>query len=445
MKMRFAPSPTGYIHVGNCRTLLINWLFAKAQGGTFLLRLDDTDHTRSEAKYETALLEDMAWLGLDYDAYEKQSDHMARYHEVAEALKKSGRLYPCYETPEELEIKRKQKAAQGLPPLYDRGALKLTTAQKEAYAAEGRKPHWRFLMNDDPIAWEDLVRGPLKFEGKHLGDPVLIREDGVPLYTLASVVDDMDMGITHILRGEDHLSNTAVQYQLWQAIGLSHEIRFGHLSLLQGAAGEQLSKRLGTQSIRDMRADGILPMAINSLLAKIGTSDAVDIYPNLEALVQVFDITKFSRATPKFSRTELDTLNTKLIHTLSFEEVKKHIPFPDLTKDFWEVVRPNLTHLDDVKSWWDICCGDIKTHVAEDDRSFIADALTLLPPGPWQENPWDQWIAHVKEKTGRKGKGLFMPLRRALTGQDHGPELKTILFLMGEPLARSRIDKALSQ
>lgn len=445
MKLRFAPSPTGYIHVGNCRTLLINWLFAKANKGQFLLRLDDTDYTRSEEKYETALLEDMAWLGLDFDAYEKQSDRMDRYHIVAETLKKSGRLYPCYETTEELEVKRKQKAAQGLPPLYDRSALKLTDAQKAAYASEGRKPHWRFLIQDDLIEWNDLIRGHIKFEGKHLGDPVLIREDGIPLYTLASVVDDMDMGITHILRGEDHLSNTAVQVQLWEAIGLSHNITFGHLSLLQGMKGEQLSKRLGTQSIRDFRAQGILPMTVNSLLGKIGTSDSVDVFSNLQSLIESFDISKFSKATPKFSRETLEQLNTKLIHNLSFDDVKKHLQFSEITQDFWEGVRANLTRLDDIKTWWDVCCGDVSTFSAEEDHSFIETALSLLPEGPWEENPWTTWVDALKEKTGRKGKGLFMPLRRALTGQDHGPELKTILQLMGPARARARIEQALSK
>ena len=444
MKSRFAPSPTGYIHVGNCRTLLVNWLFTRVHKGTFLLRLDDTDFERSEKRYEVALLEDLKWLGLDYDDYLKQSDRMARYAEVAETLKQQGHLYPCYETAEELEFKRKRQAAQGLPPLYDRGALTLTNQQKQVYEAEGRHPHWRFLLKDAPIEWNDMVRGPIHFEGKNLSDPVLIREDGVPLYTFASVVDDMDTEITHIIRGEDHITNTAVQIQLWDALGLpSHKITFGHLSLLQGVEGSQLSKRLGTESIRDFRDKGILPMAINSLLAKIGTSDAIHPAQTLQELVASFDIQKFSRATPKFSVEELWVLNEKLIHHMSHEEAQKQSQFAHLDPAFWEAVRPNLKSLSELDDWWKICRGDIETHVDADDKDFIREACTTLPRGPWDQNPWEAWIATLQETTGRKGKSLFKPLRQALTGQEHGPELKSILGLMGSELAHQRLAAAL--
>jgi glutamyl-tRNA synthetase len=444
MKSRFAPSPTGYIHVGNCRTLLVNWLFTRARQGTFLLRLDDTDFERSEKKYEVALIEDLKWLGLDYDDYLKQSDRMARYAEVAETLKQQGRLYACYETPEELEFKRRRQAAQGLPPLYDRGALALTEQQKQAYEAEGRRPHWRFLLKDAPIEWNDMVRGPIHFEGKNLSDPVVIREDGVTLYTFASVVDDMDTNITHIIRGEDHITNTAVQIQLWDALGLPpHKITFGHLSLLQGAEGSQLSKRLGTESIRDFRDKGILPMAINSMLAKIGTSDAIHPAQTLEELVASFDIEKFSRATPKFSVEELWALNEKLIHHMSYEDAKKKSQFAHLDPIFWEAVRANLKNLSELSDWWKICRGDIEAHVNEDDKDFIREARGTLPTGPWDQNPWETWIATLQETTGRKGKALFKPLRQALTGQEHGPELKSILGLMGPELAHKRLAAAL--
>jgi glutamyl-tRNA synthetase len=445
MKARFAPSPTGYIHVGNCRTLLINWLFTKEKGGTFLLRLDDTDQERSEKKYEDGLLEDLKWLGLDYDMYEKQSDRMGRYNEIAEILKEEGRLYACYETSEELEFKRKRQAAQSLPPLYDREGLTLTSEQKKSYEAKGRKPHWRFLLKEEAIEWNDMVRGPLHFEGKNLSDPVLIREDGLPLYTLASVVDDMDMKITHIIRGEDHISNTAVQMQLWEALGHKKEsITFGHLSLLQGAEGNQLSKRLGTESIRDLRQQGILPMAVNSLLAKIGTSDSMHPFQTLEFLIESFDIKKFSRSTPKFSSKELLGVNEKLIHSMSYEDVKKQTDFPHLERSFWEAIRPNLTSLSDLPNWWTICRENVSTQVAPEDREFIHQAKESLPAS-WAENPWETWISHLKETTDRKGKTLFMPLRQALTGQNHGPELKTILFLMGPDLAHKRLEGALSK
>lgn len=446
MKTRFAPSPTGYIHVGNCRTLLVNWLFTRAHQGTFLLRLDDTDLERSEEKYERALLEDLKWLGLDYDDYVKQSDRMDRYAEVAETLKKSGRLYACYESSEELEFKRKRQAAQGLPPLYDRSSLSLSSQQKKNYEAQGRKPHWRFLMQDSSIEWTDMVRGPLHFEGKNLGDPVLIREDGITLYTFASVVDDLDMGITHIIRGEDHLTNTAVQVQLWEALGLKKDtITFGHLSLLQSADGNQLSKRLGTESIRDFREKGILPMAINSFLAKIGTSDAVHPVQKLQELLNSFDIKKFSRATPKFSLDELCSLNVKLIHHMSFEDACSQTHFPDLDPAFWEAVKPNLKDLSELPSWWSICRGDIQTSVGSEDLSFIQQAEERLPHGPWEINPWDEWASSLQQLTGRKGKSFFMPLRQALTGQDHGPDLKTILALMGPDLSHQRLRASLTK
>lgn len=444
MILRFAPSPTGYLHVGNCRTLLVNWLFARAHKAQFVLRIDDTDTQRSEQRFTDALLEDIQWLGLDYDTFVKQSDRMDRYTEVATLLKKSGRLYACYETPEELELMRKQQAAQGRPPLYNRAALTLSDEQKKNYEAAGRKPHWRFLMQDSPIHWTDLVRGELYFEGQHLNDPVLIREDGVPLYTLASVVDDLDMGITHIVRGEDHLSNTAVQMQIWDALGLKQPITFAHLSLLQGAEGQQLSKRLGTQSIRDFRAEGILPLALNSLLATIGTSHPTNLYPSMDRLIQDFDIQTFSKATPKFSKAELLQLNTKCIHQLSFEEAQKYTNFSHFTENFWLGVRENIESLKDIPGWWDICCGDIETHAAPEDKGFIKEALAHVPPGPWPENPWDKWIQILKNISGRKGKSLFMPLRQALTGQEHGPELKIVLGLMGPKIAKARLQKALS-
>ncbi len=445
MKLRFAPSPTGYMHVGNCRTLLINWLFARHYGGEFLLRLDDTDRERSEKKYEDALLEDMGWLGLNFDDYQRQSDRFDRYRTVAETLKASGRLYPCYETPEELEFKRKRQMARGLPPIYDRAALQLTAEEKLKFEAENRKPHWRFLLNDAPIDWNDLIRGPIHIEGSNLSDPVLIREDGFPIYTFASVVDDMDMNITHIIRGEDHLTNTAVQIQIWRALGVADGvIKFGHLSLLSNADGTEFSKRLGSMSLRDLRQQGILPMALNSLLAKLGTSDPVHVYENLDALVAEFDITKFAKGTPKFSLNELTQLNTKIIHTLSYEKAIESTHFSSMDPLFWKAVQPNLEQLSDLEMWWTICRGEVATFAENDDKIFIEEALASLPAEPWNPFPWDQWITHLKTATHRKGKDLFMPLRRALTGQDHGPELRTIVQLMGYNLARKRLQNSLN-
>jgi glutamyl-tRNA synthetase len=442
MKVRFAPSPTGYIHVGNCRTLLINWLFAHHHGAEFILRLDDTDKERNEKRYEEGLLEDLGWLGLAYDQYLKQSDRMSLYAAAVSKLKKIGRLYACYETPEELEFKRRRQVLQGLPPLYDRGSLHLSGPEKQKYIDEGRTPHWRFLILPEDVTWNDMVRGPLHFEGSKLSDPVLIREDGMPIYTLASVVDDHDMGITHIIRGEDHIANTAVQLQIFKALGANLDnLHFGHLSLLQSADGGELSKRLGTGSIRDLRQEGILPMAITSVLAKIGTSDPIQPFAHMGDLIKTFDMEKFSRGTPKFSITELEMINQKLVHQLSLEEARTHSGLAYIDEEFWVAVRPNLKNLHELKEWWTICREDIKTKTTEPE--FIEIALRLLPSAPWTETTVSDWLGTLKQETGRKGKDLFMPLRQALTGHNHGPEFGLLLNLMRHDLTKKRLETSL--
>lgn len=442
MKVRFAPSPTGYMHVGNCRTALINWLFARKNQASFLLRLDDTDHERCDQKYVDALLEDWKWLGLDFDDYVKQSDRIDLYNAALEKLKASGRLYACYETPEELDYKRKMQLKRGLPPIYDREALTLTDAQKMQFEAEGRKPHWRFRLTDDSVAWDDLARGPIHFEGSKLSDPILVRENGSFIYILASVVDDIDLNITHILRGEDHVSNTAIQLQLIQALGADpKDFHFAHLPLLAGEKGEALGKRLGSLSMQELRKQNILPMAINSVLGEIGTSDFMHVHEDLASLMQSFDIKKFSRSTPKFSMDQLLQMNKKLIQELSFENVMSHIDLPKMDASFWEGVRHNVDSFEEIKIWWDICHSKGEGTVASEDHDYVRQAAQLLPAGPWEENPWDSWILTLKEKTGRKGKGLFMPLRLALTGQAHGPELKTILGLLGPTLAQEKLQQ----
>ena len=444
MKVRFAPSPTGYMHVGNCRTALINWLFARKHNATFLLRLDDTDRERSETKYVDALLEDWKWLGLDFDEYVKQSDRLDLYEEALKKLKDADRLYACYETPEELDYKRKMRLKQGLPPIYDREGLALTEAQKSQYEAEGRKPHWRFCLTDDSIEWDDLARGTIHFEGSNLSDPILVRENGTFIYILASVMDDIDLNITHIIRGEDHVSNTAIQLQLIEALGADPKaFHFAHLPLLAGEKGEALGKRLGSLSIQDLRRQNILPMAINSLLGEIGTSDFMHLHKDLASLVNAFDIGKFSRSTPKFSMDQLDQMNRKVIQELSFEDVMNHIDLPEMDASFWEGVRHNVSTLEEINTWWDICHSKGEGVVSKEDHDYIEAALELLPEGPWEDNPWDQWIGALKEKTGRKGKSLFMPLRLALTGQEHGPELKIILMLLGFEMAQEKLQKAI--
>ncbi len=446
MKVRFAPSPTGYLHVGNCRTALINWLYARHNKGRFLMRLDDTDLERSEKKYAEALSEDWAWLGLDFDEFEKQSNRLHRYEEVIQKLKKDGRLYACYETPEELKYKRKVCLNAGKPPIYDREGLNLTEEKINAYEAEGRKPHWRFLLTNDAVDWDDLVRGPVHFDGEKLSDPILIREDGSPVYTIASVVDDIDLDVTHIIRGEDHVANTAIQLQLIKAVGGDpKKFTFAHLALIAGSEGEGLSKRFGSLSLRELRKDGILPMALISYLAKIGTSDAIQPFYTLDSVVTSFDIHKFARATSKFSMDQLLLINKKIIHGLSYEAAIEHIDLPEMDAEFWQTVRANLDSLNDVHNWWNICRGDVKPVALKEDKDFIKQAIELLPNGHWTENPWDTWSDKLKKETGRKGKTLFKPLRQALTGQEHGPELKILIGLMGLKIVKERLYTAIEE
>lgn len=437
--VRFAPSPTGRLHVGNVRQALVNWLFARKTGGSFLFRLDDTDEERSTQEFADAIAADLTWLGLTWDRFARESDRYPRYDEVAEALKAAGRLYPCYETAEELSLKRASLVSQGRPPIYDRAALRLTDADRARLEAEGRRPHWRFKLTPDPVAWNDLVRGPVRFEGTALSDPVLIREDGRPLYTLTSVVDDADFAITHVIRGEDHVANTAVQIQIFEAMGAGVPV-FGHLPLLTDAAGQGLSKRLGSLAIGSLREDGVEPMALNSLLAKLGTSDPIAARLTLDELAAEFDLAKVSRATPKFDPEELMRLNASLLHLMPFDGVRDRLESLGLGEadaTFWEAVRPNLVRLADAADWWAVTHAPV-TPVIE-DAAFLEQAAALLPAEPWDAGTWGAWTNAVKGATGRKGKELFLPLRRALTGRDHGPELKNLLPLIGRPRALRRL------
>lgn len=432
--VRFAPSPTGYLHVGNIRTALVNYLFAKQQGGEFHLRMDDTDAERSKPEYEAAIKEDLTWLGMEWSDYSRQRDRFAKYEAAKAKLIASGRLYPCWETQDELDVKRKMQNSRGLPPTYDRSALKLSDAEKQAHMDSGNAPHYRFLLEDTTIAWHDLIRGEVKFEGNHMSDPVLVRADGVPLYTFCSVVDDIEFGTTHILRGEDHVSNTAVQTQIFLALG-GGVPTFGHMALLKTKEGE-LSKRKGGGDIRSLRAEGIEAMAVNSLLAKIGTSDAIDIFPDMDALIASFDINKFGRAAANYDPEELKRLNAKLTSTLPWDVVKDKLPQADAA--FWEAVRPNVATVAEAQLWLDIIhqpCGEI----APEDAEFLTQASALLPEGEWTDATWSEWTKAVGEQTGRKGKTLFMPIRLALTGMAHGPELRALLPLLGREKTTQRL------
>lgn len=437
IRVRFAPSPTGLLHIGNSRAALINWLFArhhalKGQEATFLYRLDDTDLERNDQMYAKAIGEDLAWLGLTHDQFAKQSDRFDRYDRAVELLKASGRLYPCYETPEELDFKRKRQLARHEPPIYDRTGLKLTDDERQAFEAEGRVPHWRFKLLPEPIHWDDLVRGPNDFHGSHLSDPVLIRADGAYLYTLTSVVDDIEFEITHIIRGEDHVTNTAVQLQLFAALGGDvTRLHFGHFTLLLDVNGASLSKRLGSLSLATLRESGLEPMAINSLIARLGTSMPVEPHLTLDELAENFTLSIFSRTAPRFDPAELETINHKLLQIMSYDQLEKRLKeiVPSMTESLWMVIRGNLRTIDEAAQWEPVCSGQI-TPVIE-DRGYLAQALGCLPSEPWDAMTWGIWTGKLKEITGRKGKELFMPLRQAITGMDHGPEMKELLPLIG--------------
>lgn len=436
-KVRFAPSPTGRLHLGNARTALVNWLFARQSGGRFLLRLDDTDRERSRADFAAAIETDLRWLGLDWDEFDRQSARLDRYAAAAERLKAAGLLYPCFESAEELELKRKLAQQRGQPWIYDRAALALSPDEIARRIAAGEAPHWRFKLEHRATAWDDLVRGPTEFQGAHLSDPVLVRADGMPLYTFSSVVDDADLDVTHVIRGEDHVTNTAFQIQIFTALGHKPP-EFAHLSLITGKGGEALSKRMDSLSLASLRESGIEPMAVNGLLAKLGTSDAIEPRLDLAALVAEFDFKKFGRAQPHLDPAELGALNAKLLHQTPFETVAARLP-PGATRAFWEAVRANLERVGDAAYWWQVCAGKISPVISPDDAAFLKKAAELLPPEPFDAASWKTWTDRVAAATGRKGRALFHPLRLALTGREQGPELRNLLPLIGRERALHRL------
>lgn len=437
--VRFAPSPTGRLHVGNARVALVNWLFARSQGGSFRLRHDDTDADRSTLEFIAGIEADLQWLGLDWDTRVQQSDRQEAYIAAADALRSKGRLYPCYETPEELGLKRKTQLAAGKPPVYDRAALSLSPSEREAFENGGRVPHWRFQLESGRMGWIDLVHGDMELDAAALSDPVLIREDGTPLYTLTSVVDDAEFAITHVIRGDDHIANTLPQIQLFAALG-SAAPAFAHLALLTGPAGESLSKRLGSASIESFRYQGLEAMAVNSLLARLGTSDPVEARTNLDEIAAGFDLSRFGRSPAKFDPAELETINPKVLHDTPFDAIAPRLGdfVGELaTEPFWEMVRPNLHVFSDVAIWREVVVGPL-TPVIE-NAGFATAAADLLPSEPWSEATWPEWTGAVKVATGAKGRDLFHPLRLALTGQDKGPEMKKLLPLIGRARAVARL------
>jgi glutamyl-tRNA synthetase len=448
---RFAPSPTGRLHVGNIRTALHNFMLARQAGGTFILRIDDTDAARSREDYVDAIRADLTWLGLGWDREERQSARLDRYETAFAALRAAGRIYPCYESAQELDVKRKIQLSRGLPPIYDRAALTLTEAERAAKEAQGAAPHWRFLLDHtEPIGWTDGIRGPQKFDPAQLSDPVIRRADGSWLYMMPSAVDDIDMGVTQVLRGEDHVSNTAVQIQIFTALfaaGFGAEGNaakalpaFAHEALLVGREGK-LSKRLGSLGCDAFRERGIEPEAIIALLARLGTSLPVEPIADRAALTASFDLSTFGRAPAKFDEEDLERLNAGIVHQLPFEAVAPRLP-EGMDAAGWHAVRPNLSHVGEATVWWRLVTGPIEQpQFAEADRAFLADAARLLA---WGDDPWTVLTAALKETTGRKGRALFLPLRQALTGMDHGPDMGELLPLIGEAEARARLTRAAS-
>jgi len=436
--LRFAPSPTGLIHIGNARTAILNWLHARKTGARFILRFDDTDAERSSEEFAAAIEKDLAWLGIVPDEIHRQSLRAAAHDAAAEKLRQAGRLYPCYESADELDRKRARQRARHLPPVYDRAALKLSDEERARLEGEGRRPHWRFLLDPGMVSWDDSVRGPQSIDAGSLSDPVLIRADGSYLYTLPSVVDDIDLGISHVVRGEDHVANTGVQIQLFKALGARPPL-FAHHGLLTAADGSGLSKRLGALSISALRADGMEAMAVASLAALIGTSEAVAPHQRMGELVALFDFSKLSRAPARFDPAELEALNARLLHDMAFETAQPRLAELGIggDRDFWEAVRGNLTRLGDVEYWWKVVSGDIEPVIG--DADYCALAASLLPAEPWDSQSWKAWTARLKEATGRSGKALFQPLRLALTGLDRGPEMAAIFPLIGKSKSAARL------
>jgi glutamyl-tRNA synthetase len=435
---RFAPSPTGYIHVGNLRTALMNYLIARKSGGTFILRLDDTDRERSKQEYADGIKQDLEWLGLTWDRIERQSDRLDRYTEAAAALRESGDLYEVFETPTELDLKRKKLLNMGKPPVYDRVGLGLSAAEKDKLRAE-REGYWRFKLDQKRTEWTDGILGPVSIDTASVSDPVLIRADGQVLYTFASSVDDVDMGITHIVRGADHVTNTATQVQIMQAMGGTPPA-FAHHSLLTGPQGEGLSKRLGTLSLRDLRAQGVAKEALLSLMARLGSSQPVELKMSLDEIAEGFDLSQFGAAPTKFDAEDLWPLTRARNQALPFAAVKDRIAAlgvpAEMAERFWSVASQNITTLADLEHWWLLARDGAAPIIAPEDTEFVTAAMALLPPPPYTDATWGEWTGKVKDATGRKGKALFMPLRLAVTGEAQGPDMAAWMPLLQTVRAR---------
>ena len=431
---RFAPSPTGNLHVGNIRTALHNYLLAAKAGGRFVLRIDDTDAERSKEEYVAGIVADLDWLGLIPHAVFRQSERFDLYEREFEKLKSAGRVYACYETPEELDLRRKVLLGRGLPPVYERKPA-------DAAVPEGVAPHWRFRLDHEaPIEWTDLIRGPQHFDPKLISDPVVRRADGSWLYMLPSVIDDIDMGITHVLRGEDHVTNSAIQLQMYAALGAPAPA-MAHEALLVAAEGK-LSKRLGSSGVADLRAAGIEPMALNSLLARLGTSQPVEVRATLADLADGFDLANFGRAPAHFDLNEVEQVNRKLLHHLDFAAVADRVP-AGIGAAEWAILAGNVDHLAELEEWLPVLDGEIAApDLSDEDQRFVALAASVADKIDWSADPWAGLIGGLKEKTGRKGKALFLPLRLALTGRESGPEMAPMTKRIGKDRTVERLRAA---
>jgi glutamyl-tRNA synthetase len=437
--VRYAPSPTGRIHLGNARPALLNWFFASARSGTYVLRMDDTDVARSTREFADGIETDLAWLGVKPSIVVRQSERVALYENAKARLIAAGRLYPCYETEDELDRRRARARALGKPPIYDRAALKLTDADREKLEAEGRKPHWRFRLDGKPVHFRDLIKGDQTVNTASMSDPVLVREDGSYLYTLPSVVDDIDLEITHVIRGEDHVSNTGTQIEIFEALGGKVPL-FAHHNLLTDAEGQGLSKRLGSLSLSELREEGFEPRAVAIMAVLTGTSLPIEPYESLDAIAQKLDLSMISHGPARYDPAELASLNARILHAMPYEEARPRLePLGLADEPLWLVLRENLAKFDDIAEWAKLVTGPVVPVIAEEDRDFIAIARDMLPAEPWDLGTWALWTNALKEKTGRKGKALFMPLRMALTGRHDGPELKTLLPLVGRKACLDRL------
>ena len=437
--VRWAPSPTGRIHLGNARPALLNWYFARRNGGRYVLRMDDTDLARSTREFADGIETDLSWLGIQPDLLVRQSERTVLYDAARDRLITAGRLYPCYETEEELDRKRARARLLGKPPIYDRAALNLSDEDRARLEAEGRTPHWRFRLDGRPVQFDDLIKGPQTVNTASMSDPVLIRADGSYLYTLPSVVDDIDLGITHIIRGEDHVSNTGTQIEIFEALGATPPI-FGHHNLLTDAQGQGFSKRLGSQSITDFREDGYEPLAIAIVATVTGTSLPVELYDSLDAIAEKLDFSMISHGSARFDPAELDTLNARMLHAMPYADAAPRLSKLGLEGEaMWTLLRENLVKFPDILEWSKLLTGPVEPVMADEDRDFLALAKALLPPEPWDDTTWSHWTDALKASTGRKGKSLFLPLRMALTGRHDGPELKSLLVLLGRRACLDRL------